>query len=115
MKAGLRHIDTRQLLIADGDPCLVLVFVDGRLHSKSRFGGGAGRGDEVDDGFIGPQRATLPVFRDDAEQPALNFIPLARAWREMTHTQRQLQLVGQFLQDDLPQAIAAAVDVAHRN
>jgi|GEM_PF-2930803 len=50
MKAGLRYIDTRQLLLADGDPCLVFVFVDGRLHSKSRFGGGAG--DEVDDGFL---------------------------------------------------------------
>jgi len=66
MKAGGRYIDAGKLLIADFDSRFVIVFVDCRLHFESCFGGGTG--DEINDGLVARQWATLPVFRDEAEQ-----------------------------------------------
>ena len=57
-----------------------------------------------------PSRA--PVLGDEAEQPVLDFIPLAGAGRKVTDHQPHSQIVGQALQADLPKPAARAVAAA---
>src|SRR6516165_10446184 len=50
-----------------------------------------------------------PVLGDVAENPVLDLVPLARPRREVTDGNPQTRLIGQTLQTDLPEPIAAAV------
>ena len=47
-----------------------------------------GRGrtsNQIDNGLIAYQRSASPVLRDEGKHTMLNFIPLARPWREVTN------------------------------
>src|SRR5262249_6973657 len=66
-------------------------------------------GNEVDDGFMAQQRSASPILGDETEQPVLNLVPFAGAWRKMTYVQFQPQRVRQVLQRYLPQTRATAV------
>ena len=60
MEVGRRNIDAGKLLIADFDSRFVIVFVDGRRHFESRFGGRTG--DEINGGLVGRQWAPRQFF-----------------------------------------------------
>ena len=47
--------------------------------------------DEVDDGLVGPQRASAPVDRDEREQAVLDLVPLAGAGREVADVDRHVR------------------------
>ena len=62
-----------------GDAIAVLDHLGiGREHEATAVGGVP---DEVDDRFVGAERATSPVDRDEREQAMLDLVPLARAGR----------------------------------
>jgi hypothetical protein len=48
--------------------------------------------DEIDDGFVGPQRSAAPVDRDEREEAMLDLVPLAGAGREMTDVDGEIEL-----------------------
>src|SRR5580658_5610736 len=89
-----------ELLIADLDPGVVMTFIQGRLHDQPAPCRRAG--DEVDDHLTAHQRLTPPVLRDEAEQPVLDLVPLARPRREVEDVDRQPGSVCQSLELELP-------------
>src|SRR5260370_33247579 len=54
--------------------------------------------DEVDDGLVGPQRASAPVDRDKREQAVLDLVPLAGAGRKVADVDRHAELFGDAVQ-----------------
>ena len=70
------------------------------------------RADEFDDGDTIRQRPAAPVLRDMAEQAVLDPVPLRRSRRIMVHAERQVRLIGELLQFDLPQTHARAIRAA---
>src|SRR5271166_1109360 len=72
-------------------------------------GGGAGRGNETDDGLETSQRLAAPVLADIGKESMLDLIPLAGTGREMTDDDPQTRFVGQFLQLEFPEPQAGTV------
>ena len=94
----------------DLDASAIPALVQLRAHAQPARG--AGVADQVDDRFEGPERAAPPVRGDVTEEPMLDLVPLARARREVTHRDAQLEVVGQPLQFGFPGARAIAVAAA---
>ena len=88
----------------------ILVLVE--LGANFEAGVCCGGCNELDDGPIAAQRLAPPVDGDEREEAVFDLVPLAGAWRQMTNRDRKLELVGQFLQLDLPKAHAIAVAAA---
>src|ERR1700688_646386 len=84
------------------------------IQCRSNYQTGCCRraGNQVDHRLMADQRSAAPVFRDEAEQSMLDFVPLARSRRKMTDAQPQTNVVSQFLQSHFPQARPAAVAAA---
>src|SRR6202008_5161303 len=99
-----RQAHGSQRCVVDLDARWVLPRVECRAHVQPLARGRAG--DQVDDYLMADQRLPAPVLRNVAEHPMLNFVPLARAWREVTDRDLQPRSVGQALQRHLPEAIA---------
>ena len=60
------------------------------------FGGGR-LGNEIDHGFIIPQRFTAPIRGDEGKESVLDLVPLARSRRKMTDRDRQAGVIREFL------------------
>src|SRR5678816_1091900 len=103
-------VDRRELLrwdlLADGVPPLVEASANNEPTAIRRVR------DQVDDGFVRPQRPTAPVDRDEREQPVLDLVPLARAGREMADVNHEPEPVGEALQLVLPNVRAVSVAAA---
>src|SRR5207253_10321571 len=95
------------LAVGDLDSGPVGGGVEFGVDGESRSGGG--RGDRLHDDFVTGQRPSSPVHRDVGEQPVLDFVPFAGAWRQVAHGDRQAGGAGQGGQLDLPQPGAVAV------
>ena len=100
---GAFQTDLCELFVADLDSCFVFVVVESGSHDEAGVGGRV-----ADELYAGEWSAT-PVARDETEHAMFDFVPLAGARTKMTDMQRQRELVGQFLQRDFPQSIAATV------
>ena len=70
------------------------------------------RGDQVDDDFMAHERFAAPILADERKQAMFDFVPLARAGREMTDRDGQPCFVGQFLKFPFPQPDAIPVAAA---
>src|SRR3990172_2296732 len=79
-------------------------------YLESRRRGGAS--DELDGGGVARQGTSTPILGDVTEHAMFNFVPLARAGREVANRQTQAQVIGHFLKRDLPQPRPAAVAAA---
>ena len=66
------------------------------MNFESSFGGCAG--DQVDHDLQRLQWDALPVAGDVTEQRMFDFVPFARAWREVTDFNNQSRGIGQPLQ-----------------
>src|SRR4051794_35640561 len=99
--------DRCQFLVGDFDPRLIAIGIQLRLDSQT--GLWLRTADQVDDDGTAEQRLAAPVFRDVAEHPMLNLVPLARPGRKMAHGDPQADLVRQLLQGYLPQPRSATV------
>src|SRR6185312_14880874 len=99
-----------QFGVAHLDRGLIVVRVQRRLHDQA----GACRraGDQTDDSLAANQRPATPVLGNEAEEPVLDLVPLAGAWREVADDQPDPQVVGQLLQAHLPKPGARAVGAA---
>jgi hypothetical protein len=64
---------------------------------------------QIDDDIQTHQRLSFPIHRNVIEQTMLNFVPLTRARRKMTHMNRESRLIRKLLQTILPQTTATAV------
>ena len=110
MEPGTFDVESGHLGVGDNDAAGVLASVELAAHSQAGFGGSSR--DQLDDDAIADEWLGAPVLTDEREEPVLDFVPLAGAWRQMTNRDRKLELVGQFLQLDLPKAHAIAVAAA---
>ena len=82
------HLD-----ISDDDTLGIRVRVQLRAHGESALGLRAS--DEIDDHLMTDQRLRPPVHRDEGEHAVLDLVPLARARREVAHTDVQPGLLGE--------------------
>ena len=85
-------IEGGHLLVGDLDAGRVVGVIE--LGTDRKPGAGGGGGDELHDGLMALQGSAAPVHRDMAEQPVLDFGPLAGARRQVTHRDRQAGLGG---------------------
>ena len=110
MERVRREVDGSQLSIGDLEAFGILVFIELGTHLEA--GIGCGRCDQLDNGAIAAQRLTSPVDGDEGEKAVLDLVPLAGAGRQMADRDGKLQLVGQLLKLDFPQAHTIAVAAA---
>ena len=101
MKLVAGDVDVSHLSIGDLDAFLIGAVVDRARDLEA----GLGRccADQFDHSEPIGKRATAPVLRDVAEQPMLNPVPLRRARRVVVDMDDEPDLVGEFLQLQLPQ------------
>ena len=66
--------------------------------------------DQIDHHFAAHQGAAPPVLGDVAKHPVLNLIPLAGSRWKVTDRDPQPNSIGQLLQLDLPQTVAAPLE-----
>src|SRR5882672_4913051 len=88
----------------------IAVTVESGAHDEATSVGRVA--DEVDDGLVGPQRASTPVDRDEPEQAVLDLVPLAGAGGKVADVDRHVELVGDALQLVLPDVRPIAVAAA---
>ena len=62
-----------------------------------------GMSDQVYDNRAARQRMSAPILRDMAEQPMLDSVPFAGAWRKMANRDPKTRFVGELLQADFPE------------
>src|SRR5215471_7480232 len=92
----------------DPSEFLVVYFGPSRVDAIIDFGmnlqtlGGSRGGDEIDDHLEADERLSPPVLTDEAEEPMLDLVPLAGGGWEMTYSDLQAGLVGQFLEFNFP-------------
>src|ERR1035437_8501583 len=94
----------RQLRISDGDATRVWAAIEFRPDAES--GPTVRRTNQAHDGGQVDERRAAPVHGDVREQPMLDLVPLARAWREMTHRDGETRTIRELLQCPLPEAQA---------
>src|SRR5487761_201187 len=95
MKVMRKHIDGGELRIGDLEAFGVFLFVEFSTYGQARLGRRSG--DELDDCAKTAQGLAAPVDADERKKPVLDFIPLAGSRRQVTHRDRELEFVGQFL------------------
>lgn len=83
-------------LFAGGIAAAVEASVDDETGSVGRVS------DQVDDRFVGAKGPPAPVGRDEGEEPVLDLVPLAGAWREVADVDRDSEFIGKALQLVLP-------------
>src|SRR5450755_5059445 len=91
-----------QLGVGDHNTLRIRVEVQVGMYRESALGPGAGN--EIDDNLMTDQGLPPPVHRDEGEHAVLDLVPLARAWREVTHADVQPSLAGETAQLEFPQA-----------
>jgi hypothetical protein len=64
---------------------------------------------QADDHLVVDEGAPAPVLGDVTEEPVLNLVPLARAWREVAHVHPDARVVREALQFDLPCPCSVAI------
>jgi len=84
------HLDANRLLPS----------IESRLDAQPR--GRAGTANEADDHLAAQQGLSTPVRGDMAKHAMLDFVPFARAWRQMAYRYPQPRLSGEPLQLSLP-------------
>src|SRR3970282_1181287 len=99
--------DALEFGVADFGSGWIPALVEFRPNLESLLGGGVG--DQIDNDFVADQGSASPVLRDVTEHGVFDLVPLAGSGREMTHANRDLQLVSECLQCHLPQAATTAV------
>jgi PKD repeat protein len=111
MEAVRIQLQVPKLVVTDLDGGVIMVSVQRRLGEQTRSRGRAGN--QADDRFPADQWPATPVLCNEAEQPVLDLVPLAGAWRKMADYQPHAHVVRQALQTDLPEpaprTVAAAV------
>lgn len=70
------QVHPSQLLIAHDDPRLIMVGIDCRFHDQKRLR--LSVGDKIDNHFIAGERTSAPILGDEAKEPVLVLVPLAR-------------------------------------
>src|ERR1700684_322354 len=80
------------------------------MKLKARFGRGGT--DEVHHNFEAFQRSAAPIPCDMTKEPVFDLVPLAGAGRKVADLDLQPRLVTQFLEGNLPKAIAPAMAAA---
>src|SRR5271166_304417 len=91
-------------------PRLVGIFVQLGTNVEPLIGGRAAN--QIDHDLAADQRTPAPIVGDMAEHPMFDLVPLAGSRRHMTDLDYQVQLVGQLLQLQAPQANPVAVAAA---
>ena len=99
--------DLGEFLVVDLGSGWVGPVIELGVHFQA-FGCGRG-GDEIDNDLEADERFAAPVLANEAEQPMLDFVPLAGAGWEVTDRDAQAGFVGQFLQLHFPQAQTRSV------
>src|SRR5665213_4564745 len=106
--AGDRH--RSELGVGDLDPGRVVALVE--LGPNLQPGARRRGRDQVDDHLVAHEGTTLPVHRDRREEPVFDFVPLARARREVAHGDRQTGSFRELPELSLPEPTAVAVRAA---
>src|ERR1019366_3102573 len=96
-----------ELGIGDFDSFLIGGVVDCGANAQTLLSSGCG--DEVDDDFMAYQWPTPPIQADEREQSVFDLIPLARAGREVAHSDCQAEFVGQLLKFQFPETDPLAI------
>lgn len=102
-------------LNADGLPLIVGHLDPGRIGAAIEIGAasesslGGGSPDVLEDRLIADQGLSLPVLGDQTEHSMLDQVPFGRTWREMIHGDHQSELIGEFLECELPAPPAAII------
>src|SRR5271166_5153483 len=86
------------------------IFVQLGTNVEPLIGGRAAN--QIDHDLAADQRTPAPIVGDMAEHPMFDLVPLAGSRRHMTDLDYQVQLVGQLLQLQAPQANPVAVAAA---
>ena len=102
MKAVAAEIDCRDFLLADFLPYRIGCSVELRPNFQARRS--RGRRDKVDNDLVADEGFTPPVLADEGEQPVLDLVPLASAWRKVAHGDRYSELVCELLKLYFPQS-----------
>src|SRR5262245_40664659 len=87
-----------------------MTLIEATIDPESSAGGGSRN--EVNDHLVGNQGFAPPVLGDKREEPMLNLVPLAGAWRQMANGNRQFEFIGELLQFDFPEPEAIAITAA---
>ena len=98
------------LFARDFDPLRVDVFINAGPDAQSVSRGCAAN--QIDDDLPANQGTAAPIGSDVAEHAMLDLVPLTGTGRKVTHVDRELYLVGQFLQFALPQPYPVAIAAA---
>ena len=89
------EIDLRHL--GRGDLATDRVFAAIQSAGDGQAFGGGRLGNEIDHGFIIPQRFTAPIRGDEGKEPVLDLVPLTRPRRKMTDGDGQARVIREFL------------------
>jgi len=95
------------IFVGDLDPSFVIGLIERCLDTQSLVSCRATN--QVHDDFSTQKRCGAPVFSDVTKHPVFDFVPLAGARRKVADMDHHIQLVGQFLQSDLPQLHAKTI------
>ena len=96
------EIDGVYLGVGDLDALWIWVGVEFAFDGETGFG--CDCRDELDDGLVADQRLSTPVLGDEREEPMLDLVPFAGAWRQMANGDLDAELLGEGLKLDLPKA-----------
>src|ERR1700716_2520397 len=107
MKVMRKYVDSGELGIGDFESFRIFLFVEFSAHSQARLGSRSGN--EFDDCAEAAQGFAAPVDADKGKKSMLDFIPLTCSRRQVTHRDRKVQLLSQFLQFILPHQDADAI------
>ena len=94
------EIHATQFLIADAATFFIAFGVEASRDRQARFRFRVP--DEVDDGHTVEPRPAPPILGNEAEHAMLNFIPFARAGREVGDMDREVKRRRQPLQLSFP-------------
>src|ERR1019366_3346486 len=110
MKIVLNDIDFVEQFVRYCDALRILSRIKLRLNLQT--GLCCCCGNQVHNNLIADEWFASPVLSYKREQFMLNFVPLAGAWRQMTHTDRQPGFVCEALKLDFPKSNAITVAAA---
>lgn len=101
MKVAALQINLTQFIVRDNDARGIGLRIQSAANFKACLGGRCRN--QIDDYFVADEWFTAPVLADIREETMFNLVPFAGAWRQVTHSNRQVEFIGQFLEFDLPQ------------